>query len=254
MTGSNCRGSLAIALAAAVLVCCVARACGSAIPMWEFLTREEKTSHLYRIFSQEVAQYCSESSKPDCNKNLLVTGLKNLAHIDDDKLDEMDPYQRGAKDIIWRAMVGNNRQTASRLGQHTFHTTADADPLAVGDNELPQESSANHDYVHPSEHTGPYLTGPMVIRVYPDGRPVPNDAQRPLPKDEDIEDIRYDTRLPSIMDLEAAKKSSASEPATEMLPPRKTLRSASLYRFMPPARFYARISRPNNLLIRERFY
>lgn len=56
-------------------------------------------SHLYRIFSQEVAQYCAESSKPDCNKNLLVTGLKNLAHIDDDKLDEMDPYQRGAKDI-----------------------------------------------------------------------------------------------------------------------------------------------------------
>jgi hypothetical protein len=56
-------------------------------------------SHLYRIFSQEVTQYCADSAMPDCNKNLLVTGLKNLANIDDDRLDEMDPYQRGAKDI-----------------------------------------------------------------------------------------------------------------------------------------------------------
>lgn len=56
-------------------------------------------SHLYRVFSQEVAQYCADSSMPDCNKNLLVTGLKNLANLHEDKLDEMDPYQRGAKDI-----------------------------------------------------------------------------------------------------------------------------------------------------------
>ena len=147
---------------------------------------------------------------------------------------------------------------------------------AVGDNELPQESSANYDYAHPNDHhTGPYLMGPMVIRVYPDGRPVPSDAQRPLPKDEDIEDIRY-SRLPTIKDLEAAKKSAVvavvaaptsapataaasdnvktfSEPPRELLPPRKSVRS-NFYRIGAPARFYSRIARPNNLLVRERYY
>ena len=94
--------------------------------------------------------------------------------------------------------------------------------------------------------------GPMVIRVYPDGRPVAADAQRPLPKDEDIEDIRYDTRLPSIKDIEG------EEPAREMLPPRKSIRAQ---RYPPPMapRLYANnvhLARAaaNNLLIRERFF
>ena len=112
----------------------------------------------------------------------------------------------------------------------------------MGDNELTQESSHSHDYVQPSEHSGPYLLGPMVIRVYPDGRPVPADAQRPLPRDEDIEDIRYNARLPSIKELE--------EPPREMLPPARQ-------RVGPPRpglRLYARLGRPNNLLLRERLY
>ncbi|XP_011500616.1 PREDICTED: rhythmically expressed gene 5 protein [Ceratosolen solmsi marchali] len=218
-------------------------------------------SHLYRIFSQEVTRYCADSAMPDCNKNLLITGLKNLANINDDKLDEMDPYQRGAKDIIWHAMVGNGRQMASRLGQHSFHAT-DADPLAVGDNELPQETAASHDYVHPSEHSGPYLMGPMVIRVYPDGRPVPSDAQRPLPKDEDIEDIRHDVRIPLIGELEVPRKSpkDAYKPTREMLPPREVEQRAFFgpyQRYGTGPRFYTRLARPgggNSLLVRERIY
>ena len=46
MTGTSSR-SLKLAFAAAVLVCCAARACGSAIPMWEFLTRDEKVRTRY---------------------------------------------------------------------------------------------------------------------------------------------------------------------------------------------------------------
>lgn len=53
-----------------------------------------------------------------------------------------------------------------------------------------------------SEHTGPYLVGPMVIRVYPDGRPVPEDSMRPLPQDEDIKEFRH-SRVPSVEEIEA---------------------------------------------------
>ena len=40
-------------------------------------------------------------------------------------------------------MVGNNRQTASRLGQHSFHTTADADPLGKYSPPLSSSSSSS---------------------------------------------------------------------------------------------------------------
>lgn len=36
---------------------------------------------------------------PDCNKVLLVYGLTNLAKMQEESLDKMDPYQRGATDI-----------------------------------------------------------------------------------------------------------------------------------------------------------
>lgn len=56
-------------------------------------------SHLYKIFSKQVASYCTESPLPDCNKNMLVSGIRSLASMDDNQLDRMDPYQRGANDI-----------------------------------------------------------------------------------------------------------------------------------------------------------
>lgn len=70
-------------------------------------------------------------------------------------------------------------------------------------NGLGEETVAVSDYL-PSEtqHSGPYLVGPMVIRVYPDGRPVPEDQKHPLPKDEDADELRY-SRLPSIEEIEA---------------------------------------------------
>ena len=61
---------------------------------------------------------------------------------------------------------------------------------------------ASGDYIQSSESSKPYLSGPMVIRVYPDGRPVLEDQKRPLPKDEDVDELRY-SRLPSIEEIEA---------------------------------------------------
>ncbi|KAG7189629.1 hypothetical protein KM043_017309 [Ampulex compressa] len=182
-------------------------AAGSAIPMWEFLSRDEKMSHLYRLFSKQVARFCVDSSRPDCNKNLLVSGIRNLASMDDNLLDKLDPYQRGAKEMIWRAMVGTNRFSA-RVGHETEESyfTTGGEPLATSGSEtngLGEETASGNDYARQAdEHTGPYLVGPMVIRVYPDGRPVPEDSTRPLPRDEDAEELRF-VRVPSVEEIEA---------------------------------------------------
>ena len=205
---SDMKSHRTFVLLAAVLMlgCHAACVTGSAIPMWEFLSRDEKMSHLFRVFSQQVANFCGDSSMPDCNKNLLVSGLGNLASMNDNVLDKLDPYQRGAKELIWRAMVKNRYST--RLGQEpddSYYTTG-SDSLATSGSEtngLGEETAPSHDYVRPSqEHTGPYLVGPMVIRVYPDGRPVPEDSTRPLPRDEDAEEFRH-SRVPSIEEIEA---------------------------------------------------
>ncbi|XP_053971803.1 rhythmically expressed gene 5 protein isoform X1 [Hylaeus volcanicus] len=179
---------------------------GSAIPMWEFLSRDEKTSHLFRIFSEQVAKFCTDSSMPDCNKNLLVSGLRSLANMDDTFLDKLDPYQRGAKEMIWRAMAKNGYSPRTGHEPDESYLTTGPDSLATSStgsetNGLGEDTASSADYARPS--AGPYLVGPMVIRVYPDGRPVPEDSTRPLPRDEDIDEYRH-SRLPSIDELEAA--------------------------------------------------
>ncbi|XP_012252030.1 rhythmically expressed gene 5 protein [Athalia rosae] len=194
-----------------VLCLAVSRSEGSAIPMWEFLSRDEKMSHLYRVYSKQVAKYCGDSSMPDCNKNLLVSGLRNLANMNEDYLDKMDPYQRGAKEMIWHALVTSNDFGSTYDRNGNAHYNNGADPLDNGfesdQNGLAEESSAPiSDYVRPAGHTGPYLMGPMVIRVLPDGRPVPGDSKLPLPRDEDVDDLKY-SKLPSIAEIESNSRS-----------------------------------------------
>lgn len=190
-----------------LLGCCMTmRVAGSAIPMWEFLSRDEKMSHLYGLFSKQVARFCADSSRPDCNKNLLVTGIRSLASMDENVLDKLDPYQRGAKEMIWHAMVGSNR-FASRISHEndddSYFTTDLSASSGSETNGLDEEDNvASGDYIQSSETSGPYLAGPMVIRVYPDGRPVPEDQKRPLPRDEDADELKY-SRLPSIEEIEA---------------------------------------------------
>lgn len=62
-------------------------------------------SHLYGLFSKQVARFCIDSSRPDCNKNLLITGIRSLASMDDNVLDKLDPYQRGAKEMSKEAFL-----------------------------------------------------------------------------------------------------------------------------------------------------
>ncbi|XP_003702043.1 rhythmically expressed gene 5 isoform X1 [Megachile rotundata] len=206
---SNSRTSV-LFVAVLILGCHTLCATASAIPMWEFLSRDEKMSHLFRVFSQQVATFCVDSSMPDCNKNLLVSGLRNLANMDDNALDKLDPYQRDAKEIIWSAMVKNgySLRVAHEPNESFFTTGTDAVATSGSEtNGLGEDTVSAHDYIRlPQEHTGPYLIGPMVIRVYPDGRPVPEDSKRPLPQDEDLKDFRH-SRIPSIEEIEANKSS-----------------------------------------------
>lgn len=56
-------------------------------------------------------------------------------------------------------------------------------------NQFPLATNVQYQYDVPAvnEPSTNYLTGPMVIRVRPDGTPVDEDRSRPLPRDDDIE-------------------------------------------------------------------
>lgn len=71
--------------------------------------------------------------------------------------------------------------------------------------------------------------GPMVIRVFPDGRPVPGDDMRPLPQDEDLDDLQY-SKVPTVSEIETKaerifykkpyaliKRTSLSHPANQRI-------------------------------------
>ncbi|XP_027838880.2 LOW QUALITY PROTEIN: rhythmically expressed gene 5 protein [Aphis gossypii] len=176
----------------------VTRTSGSAIPMWEFLSRGEKMSHLFNMFVKQVADYCDSSSMPDCNKVLLIYGLTNLAKMGDDSLDKMDPYQRGSRIMIWESMMKGGFFTSQTTDKSEQELN---DPLETsGGNDL---GSASNNVEEIATPPGGYIIGPMVVRVMPDGRPVPGDSQRPLPKDEDAEEFiaMRSKPMPSMNDM-----------------------------------------------------
>ncbi|XP_011301968.1 rhythmically expressed gene 5 protein [Fopius arisanus] len=200
----------------------------SAIPMWEFLSRDEKISHLYRLFSKRVMDYCQKSSMPDCNKNLMVMGLRQLANMNDNEMDRLDPYQRDADDMIWKAVFGDNRVTSHvpQEKQDNYYTT-DNEPLVASGSEhncLGEDSE---------DSGGPYLVGPMVIRVFPDGRPVPEDEHRPLPRDEDLDEFK--NSVPSLAENE--RREIYKKPYG-LLKRNSLVKSAQWPIFPPPNNYY----------------
>lgn len=119
------------------------------------------------------------------------------------------------------------------------------------DNELAEESARVEDYIRPADHPGPFLVGPMVFRVMPDGRPVPGDRQGPLPKDEDIDELRY-PHLPSIQEIETKTNSRFYQKPEQ---PFNNALGSPLHerRPQPSYRFYIR-GRPYNYPLRERIF
>ncbi|XP_053672333.1 rhythmically expressed gene 5 protein [Anopheles nili] len=252
--------------AAVVVVSSLVTVCsGSAIPMWEFLSRGEKMSHLYTMFAKQVSSYCKNSQDMPtnmCKRNLLMYGINKLQDMNESHLDSMDPYQRGATDIIWDAMMDGHTKNGKKKTQTTAapayimseqfeHNPLFDDPAPTDSevrktgsiskygmdydyasgptgqemhysepqNHLPQEASTNVDFsyqyepaasahlsnVAPYEQTSNYLTGPMVVRLRPDGTPVEEDKVQPAlapPKDDDIKEMTLGKeKMPSFQQI-----------------------------------------------------
>lgn len=86
-------------------------------------------------------------------------------------------------------------------GQPTGAEGAIVDPQ----NFLAAASSLDLHYDFPSEtvaSTTNFLSGPMVIRVRPDGSPVPEDRLKPLPRDDDREAMTIGkSKIPTVQQI-----------------------------------------------------
>lgn len=51
------------------------------------------------MFKNQVDEFCEFSEMDNCKDELTRYGLKRLREMDENSLDEMDPYQRGANSI-----------------------------------------------------------------------------------------------------------------------------------------------------------
>ncbi|XP_063596277.1 uncharacterized protein LOC134773130 [Penaeus indicus] len=102
---------------------------GSAIPIWELLTKQEKMGRLMYVFIHLVDQYCKDSNIPDCQKVLTLYGMSNLVNEEENSLDFMDPYQRDSRSIIWeKVMKGDFKLPSGK----TFYSN---DPSSADDED-----------------------------------------------------------------------------------------------------------------------
>ncbi|KAK4877812.1 hypothetical protein RN001_010318 [Aquatica leii] len=212
---------------------CIAYAASSAIPMWELLSKEEKLSYLYSMFAYQVEEFCEFSEMTNCNQDLLKYGLNKLKDMTEDKIDTMDPYQRGATSLIWNTIMrGHVKQTKIQTTTTTAKPNSYEDDLSIGNDDLGSQGlesakiqtvyrlpppkgfiyvPVKTSYVVKSdtpEYRQPFdnilstplndlesynydtpLTGPMVVRVHPDGTPVDNGPYR-IPQDEDLQQYK----------------------------------------------------------------
>lgn len=92
-----------------------------------------------------------------------------------------------------------------------------------GGNDL---GSASNNVEEIAPPPGGYIIGPMVVRVMPDGRPVPGDSLRPLPKDEDAEEFiaMRSKPMPSMTDMLGQRKQQTTHNRPVMRPFRYTLK------------------------------
>lgn len=198
--------------------------CGSAIPIWEFLTRNEKMSYLYSTFGQLVSVHCkataASTAKPvnECKRDLLAYGYEKLQTFSDAQLDLLDPYQRAANELIWSSIMRNHpsstlittrkplptppdssliilthqkpANTAGSTNTHSqnplFDSEADNKHKFAMDMDITY-GYANGQTDNQKSSTETFLSGPLVFRVRPDGSPVEEDQHKPLPHDDDLE-------------------------------------------------------------------
>lgn len=77
----------------------------------------------------------------------------------------------------------NNNHQRTRIQQQQLESQSQPDAQYV----LPDASNVRNIYAAADILPSPYLSGPMIIRVRPDGTPVEEDSRRQLPRDDDRE-------------------------------------------------------------------
>ncbi|XP_022228771.2 rhythmically expressed gene 5 protein [Drosophila obscura] len=217
----------------------------SAIPIWEFLTRNEKMSYLYSTFAQLVSVHCKSTvggglPVNQCKHNLLGYGYEKLQTLSDAQLEALDPYQRDANELIWSSIMREHPSatlittrkplppvptppassliilTHQQLPQQQA-SESNVNPLFDSNNEQKHQYAMDMDMAYGFGSSSPmrpqqqqqqasselpmalaltgeppktYLSGPLVFRLRPDGSPVEEDQNRPLPHDDDLDIFR----------------------------------------------------------------
>ncbi|XP_068248740.1 uncharacterized protein Reg-5 [Palaemon carinicauda] len=135
---------------------------GSAIPIWELLTKEEKMGRLMYIFIHLVDQYCKDSSIPDCQKVLTLYGMSNLVNEEENSLDYMDPYQRDSRSIIWtRVMKGDFKLPSYK----TFYPDNGVAPVSANDEDYDLANEVQDRPYYPNQHKTVNDPHPYAVRV-----------------------------------------------------------------------------------------
>lgn len=117
----------------------------------------------------------------------------------------------------------DNRKSTSNYASEmdftysSFPTGAADSAFIEPSNQLPQEAATLLDlqYNLPSvvSPNSNYLTGPMVVRVRPDGTPVEEDRFKPLPRDDDRESMTIgNVRIPTLRQLSETLQAPAPQP------------------------------------------
>ncbi|GLV36938.1 Rhythmically expressed gene 5 [Carabus blaptoides fortunei] len=197
-----------------VFGCVIAMISASAIPMWEYLSKDEKMAYLYNMFANQVDDYCNTASMDDCNKQLLKYGLKNLHGMPEDHLDIMDPYQRGANTLIWESMMeGHEMMKKTTKNERSTTGNPEKDGYEFSESNYLGSASSHQETVlnlngklvqkvQPATKAPSKHFGPMIVKVHLDGRPV--QEEKSIPADDDVHHYNIlRTKVPALASLES---------------------------------------------------
>ncbi|KAH8236273.1 hypothetical protein KR038_010182 [Drosophila bunnanda] len=185
-----------------ILACCLLGAfamqmsSSSAIPIWEFLTRNEKMSHLYSTFAQLVSVHCKSTvggglPVNQCKHNLLGYGSTKLHTLSDAQLEALDPYQRDANELIWSSIMRDHPSGASLvttrqpIQQQPLPTPPASSLIILTRQQLPQSQSPSQSNSNPlfdnsGEQKHQYAMDMDMAYGYPSRQPAVNSEMLPM--------------------------------------------------------------------------
>ncbi|KAH8389750.1 hypothetical protein KR200_001038 [Drosophila serrata] len=181
-----------------ILACCLLGAfamqmsSSSAIPIWEFLTRNEKMSHLYSTFAQLVSVHCKSTvggglPVNQCKHNLLGYGSTKLQTLSDAQLEALDPYQRDANELIWSSIMRDHPSGASLvttrqpIQQQPLPTPPASSLIILTRQQLPQsQSNSNPLFDNSGEQKHQYAMDMDMAYGYPSRQPAASSEILPM--------------------------------------------------------------------------